>query len=223
MKGNILPYLQKINLFSGLPQPALEKLGSCAHLAHFDDRQVILAQEDKATPVYFISEGAVRIFRSNPEGREQTLSFLRAGDSFNIPTAFFENRLAPASAEAIGNTTLVYISQEDFRRITSENTQIALVVLGDLSNRLQFMTNLVHDVSLRSVRGRLARFLLDQSRTPSSEPAGLTQEQMAARIGTSREVVSRALRSLIRDGLIKTERHNIIILKPDILDSISEE
>jgi CRP/FNR family transcriptional regulator len=109
----------------------------------------------------------------------------------------------------------------DFRRVASETPAIALAVLDDFSAKLRHLADLTHDLSLRSVRGRLARFLLAQAQVEDA-PLRWTQEEIAAQIGTVREVVSRMLRALIRDGLIQMERQRIAILDPEALEAEAE-
>lgn len=210
--------LKNIRLFSPLSEEALEKLASVSSRVRFEDGQVFMCQGDGNTPVYFILAGKVRVFRCNPEGREQTLSVFGVGDGFNIPTAFAEMH-APANAEAIGNVELLRIGAQDFNNVVSETPEIARLVLRDLSDRLFYLADLVHDVSLRSVRARLARFLLLQVKASSQVSVGWTKEQIAAQIGTSREVVSRALRSLVDEGILRTERHKIIIADAPALEA----
>jgi CRP-like cAMP-binding protein len=193
--------LTQIYLFSSLPSSELEKLAACSRMVNFSDGNLIFSQGDEQTPVYFVSRGSARIFRANREGREQTLSYINPGQAFNIPTVFIDDSRSPANAAAFGNSDLLAISQNDFRRLVSENPEIELAVLKDLSQRLLHLTNLVHDISLRTVRGRLAHFILSQAKS-TAIPTNWTQEQIAGQLGTSREVVSRAFRSLIQDGLI---------------------
>jgi CRP-like cAMP-binding protein len=217
----IVQELSKIKIFAGFSEIALEDLAKITVLASYGDGESILFEADEKTPVIFIAHGTVRIFRTNPEGREQTLITLHAGDGFNLPTAFIKNSRSPASASAIGNVTALRIHSEDFRKIVVTNPEIALAVLEDLSGKLEYLTDLLHDVSLRTVRGRLAKFLLDPIH---KEPNAIrwTHEQMAARLGTTREVVSRMIGVFIQEGLIKTERHRIVIMNAAKLRSLVE-
>ena len=117
---------------------------------------------------------------------------------------------------AVGRVNVVGFMQADFRYLTSQNPEISRAVLRDLSEKLEHFTNLAHDLSLRSVRARLAHFLLEQAQA-SSPTETWTHEKIAAQIGTVREVVSRMMRTFIREGLIRTERQNIILLDAEKL------
>lgn len=213
--------LSKIKIFTGLSEVALDDLAKITVLASYGDGESILFEADENTPVIFISRGSVRIFRTNPEGREQTLITLHAGDGFNLPASFIKNSRSPASASAIGDVTVLRIHSVDFRKVVVTNSEITLAVLEDLSGKLEYLTDLVHDVSLRSVRGRLAKFLLDPiHKGPNA--IHWTHEQMASRLGTTREVVSRMIGAFIQEGLIKTERHRIMVIDAEKLKSLVE-
>ncbi len=213
--------LSKIKIFAGISRVALEELARISVLASYADGEYLLFESDENTPVIFICRGSVRIFRTNPEGREQTLISLHAGDGFNLPTSFMKNGRSPASASAVGDVTVLCLHSADFRKVVAGNPEIALAVLEDLSGKLGHLTNLVHDVSLRTVRGRLAKFLLDPAHKGPSA-IRWTHEQMAGQLGTTREVVSRTIGAFIQEGLIKTERHRIVIVDSDGLRSLVE-
>jgi CRP/FNR family transcriptional regulator len=177
----------------------------------YEDGQIILLEGTPAAPVLFVLQGTVRVFRTSPDGREQTLIHLLPGAALNMPVAFADRQDAPASALAVGPVRALAISGQDFRHMACNDQEIALAVFQDLSNKLQHLTHLAYELSLRSVRGRLARFLLDHTAQVNAAPVRWTHEEIAAQIGTVREVVSRTLRALVQDGLIKLERHRIVV------------
>jgi CRP-like cAMP-binding protein len=209
-------------LIDRLSPAAQRELNSVARRRAFEDGQTIALEGTPESPVCLLLRGTVRVYRTNPEGREQTLILLAAGDAFNMPAAFAQDHAAPASAVAIGPVELLAISQADFRRLVSHIPEIALAVLSDLSNKLYHLTRLSYDLSLRSVRSRLARFLLDQGTAKSPTPAHWTHEQIATQIGTVREVVSRTLRAFVRDGLIRLERQRIVLVDRTALEQEAE-
>jgi CRP/FNR family transcriptional regulator len=210
--------LEEINLFAGLPASALEQLDDITRIQRYDADQLITLEGDAHPPIFFILEGTIRIFRSSPQGREQTLILLRAGDAFNIPTAFAGTQEAPASTMAVEEASLLVADPADFRRVTIETPPIARCVLRHLSDQLRHFAGLTHNLSLRTVRGRLAHFLLQEALQHGPEQAGRwTHAEIAARIGTVREVVSRTMRTFMREGLIKVERHRIVIPDPEAL------
>lgn len=209
--------LQCIELFAALSAHARRALAAAATVCCYEDGQLITLEGDADVPVFFVLSGVVRIFRTNLDGREQILILLAAGEAFNMPAAFVEQGLAPASAVAVGPVRVLSIENAAFRHAVSHTPEIALAVLRDFSRRLYHLTELTYDLGLRSVRARLARFLLTQAKGHDAAPARWTHQEMASRIGTVREVVSRTLRVLVDEGLIQIERHRVLILDPEAL------
>ena len=220
--ASTLDDLRRIKLFAGLSPATLARLADIASESAYADGQFILWEGEDAGLVSFLLEGAVRVHRASPEGREQTLILLQAGDALNLPTPFSPSPLAPASAVAVGDVRLLSVPVADFRRAASETPDLALAVMGDLAARLRHFTRLTYDLSLRSVRGRLARFLLRHASATDPGPLRWTQEEVAAQLGTVREVVSRTLRAFVKEGLIRLDRQRILILDRDALERESE-
>ncbi|MDX9865315.1 MAG: Crp/Fnr family transcriptional regulator [Anaerolineaceae bacterium] len=214
--------LKKMRLLTHLPEHVLCQMAQAAIPLHCEDGQMI-DLDDEQGAVFFVVKGMVRSYRSNRSGREQNLIHLTSGDAFNIPQAFSGQDIIPISAVAIGDVYLLKIPFDPFQHIVSCNPEAALAVLQDLSKKLAHLTQLTHDLSLRTVRARLARFLLDQSR--ASVPSGVqwTQHEIAAQIGSVREVVSRTMRAFVRDGLIRLNRQRIEILDEKALEAEAEK
>lgn len=210
--ADALSDLKNIQLFANLPVGTLQSLRAIMRLVGYAAGEIIMLEGDDNRSIFFVLEGTVRIFRTNPDGREQTLIYLKRGMTFNLPSAFSDRETVPASAAAVGPVRLLTVSQRDFRRITGESSELALAVLRDFSDRLYHFTRLTHDLSLRSVRGRLAQLLLTQAQSQDEPLVRWTQEEIAAQIGTVREVVSRTLRSFAKEGLVKMERQRITVL-----------
>ncbi len=204
--------LANLHFFENVSAESLEKIASVSKELFFKKQQIILLESEADTPVFFVLHGSVRIFRTSPEGREITIATIRTGEPFNIPSAFTPHPSSPASAAAITNATVLTISQADFRRVVSETPELALTVLCDLSQKLQKMVALTYDLGLRSVRGRLANFLLENANTDGTLAERWTQQQIAAHIGTAREVVSRTLRQFANADIIAIKRQRITIL-----------
>ncbi len=215
--------LKSLAPFAGLDGPALETLARVSVVRQHDDGEILMLEGDDDAPALFVLAGAVRVYRTNLEGREQTLIVLRPGEGLNLPAAFADAPLAPCSACALGPTRVLTIALADLREAVRRWPGIALALLRHLSNRLQHLTGLTYDLSLLSVRARLARFLLAQSREPEEPPIRWTHAQIAARIGTVRVVVSRALSALADEGLIRLNRQRIEITDPDALEQLAEE
>jgi CRP/FNR family transcriptional regulator len=146
---------------------------------------------------------------------------LGAGQAFNLVPLSCARGINHASVQAITAVTLKVISRDDLRQLVRESPELALALLHDLAQRLDHLTDLVESLSLRTVGGRLARFLLDHAE--GKEVARRwTRDQMAARLGTVRDMVGRTLRAFADAGLVRMERDHIVLLDREGLESEAE-
>ncbi|MBI9049013.1 MAG: Crp/Fnr family transcriptional regulator [Anaerolineaceae bacterium] len=184
-------------------------------------QQHLFFQDDDNPPVMFIHSGQIRVYRISPNGREQTLLIVGAGDSINLPLVFSAKHQSHANAITISDCQLTSIAQNDFYNAIGSNNELAMAVLKNISEKIQGLVQLTHDLSLTNVRSRLAKFLISQ--TQDNDSVQWTQEDIANQIGTVREIVSRNLRLLTNEGVITFQRHNIQILDLERLQLIAEE
>lgn len=209
--------LRTIPLLSGLSERTLLQLRSVALRRTYAPGALILLEGDPCVAVFFIVSGEARIYRLSAQGRQQVLATLGPGQSFNTAPPFVPEASSPASVEAIGETTVLTLRKEAFLSLVRECPDLSWAILEDFASRLLHLTDLVEDLALRSVRGRLARFLLEQA-------DGLhvnrqwTQDEMAVHLGTVRDVVGRALRGLVDAGLLRIERGRILLLDREGLE-----
>jgi CRP/FNR family cyclic AMP-dependent transcriptional regulator len=202
-------FVKTIPYFRGLSQLALDSLGKYIFEKSADRGEMLLFEGEPAETLYFVVAGAVKVFKTSQDGKEQILQIIRPGESFNdVPV--FGGGVNLASAEAMGKVVLKVIKKSDLEAIISEYPQVALNVIHILSERVQQLVSLVEDLSFRQVTGRVAKMLLEYVADGGDRPR-LTQQEMAAMIGTAREMVGRSLKTLEEDGVIKIERHRIII------------
>src|SRR5215208_37558 len=209
--------LRRTALFGELKETELRALAERAMEHKLSRGEVLFMSGDEARGLYVIVEGAVRAFRESLDGREQVIHVERAGSTIaEVPV--FDDQPYPSTVAAEEDSTLLFIDKRDVRRLCFDHPQIALAALKVLAARLRRCAELVEALSLHEVDQRLARLLLAeaQGRGRRTE-AGitfeliLTNQQIAARIGTVREVVSRALTRLQQNGLINLEGRRVII------------
>ncbi len=214
--------IAQIKLFEELESAEIDGLSQLVTLRRYKDGQLVLLEGDVDAPVFFVVQGTVRVFRTSLEGREQTLAHLRPGDALNLPSAFVEEPVVPASAMAIGDIRALTIRPSQLRMAAARWPGVAMALLSELSEKLQHLSALSASLSLLSVRARLARFLLNQYETPSDPPIRWTHAEIASRIGTVRVVVSRTLSALAQEEIIRLDRHRIEILDAKALAEIAE-
>jgi CRP-like cAMP-binding protein len=201
----------------GLDDDGLRAVSRMGHPRRYHDGALIMLEGDTQTPVYFVLDGAVRVFRANLEGREQTLIYLRPVEALNLPGAFASHWSAPASAQAVGDAELLAISMADLRHAAQKDSALALTLLRVLAERVQHLSQTLYGLGLLSVRARLARFLLSEREAQREPPVRWTHAQIAARVGTVRVVVSRTLSAMASQGLIRLDRQRIEIVDPAAL------
>jgi CRP/FNR family cyclic AMP-dependent transcriptional regulator len=209
--------LRRISLFADLSGDALARMARVAYVRTCAPGEAIIFEGDPCQAAYFIAEGQVRVYRLSPGGREQVLARLGSGQTFNTVPPFQPHGLNHATVEALTAVTLHVITCDDFRRLVGECAELALAVIQDFADRLDHLTNLVEDLSLRTVRGRLARFLLEHAEA-GEVTRRWTQEEIAAHLGTVRDMVGRTLRTFADAGLVQMERQRIVLLDREELE-----
>lgn len=211
-------------LFGSLAEEELHALANHAVERRLAREEMLFMAGEEAHGLFIIVSGAVRAFRADADGREQVLHTERAGATIaEVPV--FDDGTFPATAVADEDSVVLFISKQDVRAVCLKHPEIPLAALKLLAGRLRRHAELVEALSLREVKQRLSRFLLNEAKrcgaisdqTISFE-LSMTNAQIAARIGTVREVVSRALSRLQTDGLISLENRRVTILSEDAMN-----
>jgi CRP-like cAMP-binding protein len=209
--------LRRTALFGGLEEKELRALAARAVERRLTRNEILFMAGDEAQGLYVVVEGAVRAFRESPDGREQVIHVERAGASLaEVPV--FDEGTYPSTVAAEEDSKVLFIDKRDVQRLCMEHPQIALSALKLLASRLRRCAELVEALSLREVGQRLARFLLAEARNKGVSKGveleinlTMTNQQIAAHIGSVREVVSRALTRLQHDGLIVLDGRRLVI------------
>ncbi len=212
-------FLESIPYFTGLNATELDSVRHLMFERTVDRNEIIQFESESAETLFFITSGAVKVFKTSSEGKEQILSIARPGGSFN-DIAIFDDGPSPASAQAMGPVLLYGISRNELQTILREHPQVALNTIKVLADRTRQLVELVEDLSFRHVIGRVAKILLEQAGDGTSPRPRLTQQDMAAMAGTVREVVARSLKALEEEGAIRLERHQIKIADKEILEDM---
>ena len=219
-------HLKSIPYFSGLGSGELEAIRQLIFERSADRGELILLEDEPTQTVYFVVTGVVKAFKTSAEGKEQILCILRPGDSFN-DVSVFDGGPNPVSAIAMSRVRLYGISKADMETLLREHPGIALNIIKVLAGKVRHFVSLVEDLSFRHVTGRVAKLLLEYATNGSEEGKGksprprLTQQDMAAMVGTAREVVGRSLKALEEEGAIRMDRHRIAIVNREVLEERS--
>jgi CRP-like cAMP-binding protein len=216
-----LEFLKSISYFSDLGLAELESIRRLVFEKTADRAETVLLEGESAVNLYFVASGAVKVFKTSAEGKEQILSIVRPGESFNdVP--IFDGGPNPASARTMGPVLLYGIKKNDMEAILRDYPQIPLNVIRVLARRVRNLVSLVEDLSFRHVISRVAKILFEHIGGEMGHGPRLTQQEMAAMAGTAREVVGRSLKALEEEGAITLDRHRIIITDKEALQKIME-
>ncbi len=196
-----------------------ERLSDLAHALierNYEKDEVIFIEGEPCQGLYIVREGAVKIFKLSPEGREQILTYVHPGGSFN-EVAVFDGGPNPANVSSVERTTLWIVPRRAIIELLQKRPDVALAIIQNLGTRLRHLVGLVEDLSLRQVSARLARLLLE---TASGQRRALTQQEMAAQLGTVREMIGRSLRALEARGYVRIEHGKVVILDREGLEKM---
>jgi CRP-like cAMP-binding protein len=221
--------LKKTALFGGLDESELSALAERAIEQRLVPGELLFVAGEEARGLYVIVEGAVRAFRESLDGREQVIHVERAGATIaEVP--MFDDGTYPSTVAAEEDSLILFIDKRDVRKLCLRHPNIALATLKLLATRLRRCAELVESLSLHEVDERLARLLLDEARARGRRSGKevvfelvLTNQQIAARIGTVREVVSRALSRLQQNELIVVNGRVVTIPAEEALQAFAGE
>jgi CRP-like cAMP-binding protein len=216
-----LEFLKSIPYFSALDLTELESISKLVSEKTVDRAEMVLLEGESTDNLYFVASGVVKVFKTSAEGKEQILSIVRPGDSFN-DVSIFDGEPNPVSAQAMGPVLLYGIKKNEMEAIVRNHPQIALNVIKVLARRVRHLLSLVEDLSFKHVIGRVAKILVEHIGGEMGRGPRLTQQEMAAMAGTAREVVGRSLKELEEAGTIKLDRHRIVITDREALQKIIE-
>ena len=220
IQSHLVATLRRLPLFTDLSDEEIALIAGNVSRLRFDQGATIFLEGDVCEELLIVEEGIVKIFKSSPSGRQQLIGIERPGNSLaEVPV--FDGGRYPASAEAAVSTVLLRLPADNFRRICLQNPEMALKVFKVLGHRLRHLVGLVEELSFSTVRGRLIAYLIrlaDETgqRTPRGVQFQLREnnEELAARLGTVRELISRNLGRLHGAGLIEMHRRMVNI--PDM-------
>ncbi len=209
--------LHKTSLFAGLTDEELRALCVRTARRHFRRGELLFQEGDACSGLFLIASGRVRIFKLSPSGREQTLAIEGSHSSFaEIP--IFDGGKYPASASALDDSEVLFISRPDFQNYCLEHPEVALKVLAVVGARLRRLVAIIEDLSFTTVRQRLISFvvrLAQQKGKPGKEGTRIelakTHQDLAAELGTVRELVSRNLSRLQAEGFLEVDGRTIIV------------
>ena len=209
--------LGKTALLSGLSQPELQMLASRTVRKLFSTGELLFSEGEPCHGLHIIARGKVRIFKTSMSGREQVLAVNTPGESVaEVPV--FDGGPFPASAVAIEDAEIAYISRRDFQAYCMEHPEVALKVLQVVGTRLRRLVGIIEELSLTTIRQRLIAALVKLAQSEGTKTArGIefqlpaTHQELANQLGTVRELISRNLMRLQAEGLLDVDARQIVV------------
>jgi CRP/FNR family transcriptional regulator, cyclic AMP receptor protein len=209
--------LRKTPLFANLTDQEMSSLAARVSKKQFPLGTILFGEGDPCAGLFLVASGKIRIFKLSPAGREQVLSIEAPGSSFaELPV--FDGGNYPASASALEDAEVLFISRKDFQSYCREHPDVALKVIAVVGSRLRRLVGIIEDLSFTTVRQRLISVVLRLAQaggTPAKDGVHVeltkTHQELAAELGTVRELVSRNLSRLQAEGFLEVEGRKIIV------------
>lgn len=207
--------LRKVALFSELSDVQLEFLVGRSTSRNYPKGSIIVSEGDEGNALFVIQSGSVKTYLSDDKGKEVVLSTQGTGEYFG-DLALFDDTPRSASVAALEPCKLMVVSKNLLREALAERPELALVLLKGLAVRVRSLTENVRTLALLDVFGRLVSTLYSLAVEKDGElvvEQKLTQQELANRIGASREMVSRIMHDLVEGGYIDVDHKRVTIRK----------
>ncbi len=216
-RTDLAAVLGKTALLSSLSQLELQLLAARTVRKLFSTGELLFSEGEPCNGLHIISKGRVRIFKTSVGGREQVLAVNKPGESVaELPV--FDGGPYPATAVAIEDTEMAFISRRDFHAHCMEHPEIALKMLAVAGVRLRRLVGIVEELSFTTIRQRLVAVLIKLAQSEGKITAqGIelqlpsSHQDLANQLGTVRELISRNLMRLQAEGLLDVDARQIVV------------
>jgi len=204
--------LSALPYFAELDPATLKTVARAAIRREYETGQVVFGQGEPCAGLYVVQDGWLKVVKLSPDGREQVLRVVGTGEAFN-EVSVFTTTPNPATVVALEPSTVWIIQRKAMLQLLDQHPGMARCILQNLAEHVLYLVSLIEDLSLRTVEARLARHLLERASAGElRRHRWATQAEMAARLGTVHDVINRALRGMVEEGLIEVKRHQIRII-----------
>ena len=216
-RADLAGALEKTGLFSNLSKAELQMLTGRSVLKPFSAGELLFSEGEPCKGLHVVARGNVRIFKTSINGREQVLAVNGPGESVaELPV--FDGGPYPASAMAVSDVEIAFISRKDFQAYCLEHPEVALKVLSVVGARLRRLVGIIEELSFTTIRQRLISMLVRLAQTEGKKtergvelqlPA--SHQELAHQLGTVRELISRNLMRLQAEGLLEVDARQIVV------------
>lgn len=214
-------YLQQIEVFQDLTEAQIHEVERSTRMSTVGAGRIIFQPDERPETLYLLRTGRVQIYRISPDGKRFVISNIEPGMFFG-EMALLGRSLHDSFAEAVSQSTLCMIGQRDLEYLIGRFPAVGVRIMQVLADRLNDAETQLEDLALKSLIARLATLLLRLTSEADARVIGLTHNDLAERVGTSRETATQALNELKNSGLIAIGRKRIDILNRPALEEVAE-
>ena len=222
-----LQILRKSLLFAGLDEEHLLQVASISHKKSFVKGETLFAEGEPATGFYLLAKGGIKLCKISPDGREKVLHFVHPGETF-AEAAFFGDGRYPAEARGVEAGELLMLPKAGFMGLLERNPRFSLNLIVSLSLLLRRFTRQIEELSFAEVPNRLATYLLELAGRKSTSYQGksyidldMKKGELASRLGTVSETLSRAFRKLKEENVLEVDGSRVVVLDMQALIKLS--
>lgn len=209
---------RRVSIFSTLNECELTDIADMIKHREYKKNEVIFSEGGKAETLYFVNEGKIKLYKYNKDGKEQILHILSDGDFFGELNLLKESKYG-FNAKALSDSKICTLGKDELKQILLSKPEIAIKVLEVVSERLSKIESLAQNLATNDVDSRMAYLLIDLGKKYGSEEENklninlpINREDMASYIGVTRETISRKLKKLEYEGIIKVDGTKKIVI-----------
>jgi CRP/FNR family cyclic AMP-dependent transcriptional regulator len=227
LRPMLVEYIKNIPLFKALKDAQLREIAARCKSAQYKKGDVIFHKTDLSTDLYIVNAGKLKAVLSDDEGDEMVLAEFEKGAFFG-ELSLLDGKGRSATIVAGQDSELAVLKQDVFLDLLYKEPKIAVELMATLVDRLRKADEMIESLAFLEVGERLVLSLLDAAKTEESGVKGflkagrLTHKELAARIGSSREAVSKCLKVLSTKGIVKEAEGQILILR-NATDHLKQE
>lgn len=222
-----LQILRKSLLFAGLDEEYLVQIAAISHRRSFGKGETLFAEGEPATGFYLLAKGGVKLCKISPDGREKVLHFVHPGETF-AEAAFFGDGRYPAEARGVDAGEILMFPKDGFMGLLERNPRFSLNLIVSLSLLLRRFARQIEELSFAEVPNRLAAYLIELAERKSTSYQGksyidldMKKGELASRLGTVSETLSRAFRKLKEDNILEVDGSRVVILDIQALSRLA--
>ncbi len=220
--------LRNLPLFSELTTQQSDRIISFSKIIHYKKNEIIFMEGDLYKGFYILLNGSVKIYKISFEGKESILHLIKPSESFG-DAMLFENGNYPVNAQVLSDSVLVFIPHKEFIQLIKNNSTICFNMLVGFSKKMHRLTQKVEELSTKEVTNRFARYLLEEIKKAGNDNLPepfirftISKKNIASYIGTITDTLSRLLKKLQNEKIIRVSGKSIFVLDLNKLKALTK-